>query len=410
MSSMGRRFAALALLLGLAGCEDGVGPAVPTSLVVGSEAVDLMVGDFVPIAVQILDQQGRVMERLKPVFTSSNPSVATVDAAGMMRAVSPGSAGVTAIYGSLRATVAVTVHPDDRQHVRTLTVAVDSLVADTRGGAQPVTVEMINGMGQPVCPQLTFHSSDVVVATARAAGACRLEVVPSHVGEATITVTAGPASDSFRVRVTSTGAVAFFSDRPAAADVVAGATVGYTVRVIDQTGAGLAGTRVYFSATVGEFAAGSVLTDGDGYARAQWQIPTHLAELGQSHRVYFRTQLPTGQITGQTEYVYIDGASLARLALYTGSDYSGWRPITGPIDWARYDGLLIGARGFDQYGNLRRTPLTFTHTSTTTLYRAGPYNSGSLTYVRVYTYTAGTAVVTATAPGGISQSVQITFR
>ena len=66
-------------------------------------------GDSERLSAQVLDQVGRVMEGAVVAWTSGDTAVAVVDSAGVVTAVSEGTAAVTAAAGAASGTVAVTV-------------------------------------------------------------------------------------------------------------------------------------------------------------------------------------------------------------------------------------------------------------------------------------------------------------
>jgi hypothetical protein len=380
---------------------------------VANAATELVVGEVAPAGAQVLDANGRVVQGATPVFSSDNPSVATVGTDGVIRAVTPGTANVSAAYGGTSATVRVTVVGDRRGELQSLQVMADSVVTDWRAGVQAVAVRAVNGFGQTVCPTLTLRTSDPTVATARMAGACRIEVVPLFTGEAVITAEADGRTDTFRVRITSNGQIAFISARPTSAQLVAGGTVSYTVKVLDQASQPIANRRVSFEASVGTVSANSVVTGEDGTATVQWHIPTDLTVLGQNHWFAFRTLLPNGVLAWRDETVFINGASLAEIVLYRSSG-SGWTRLNANAFTApAYTFTNVGASGLDQYGNIRTTDFTFSLTGPWLGWSCGTSNgtrdASGIEYTCFYSYPAQAVTVKATAPDGQNKSVQVTF-
>jgi hypothetical protein len=383
---------------------------------VAGPAMSLAVGDAAPVAAQVLDRNGRVMAGAALVFSTDNPTVATVGADGMVRGVSPGTANVTAAYGGASATVRVTVTADRRGDLQSLDVLADSVVADRRAGVQTVAIRALNGYGQPVCPRLTLRSSDPSVATARDAGTCRIEIVPSIAGTTTITVAAEGRTDTFLVRVTSTGATSFFSARPTSEQLVAGATVSYTVKVVDQSNRPVAGQAVNFEVGVGSLSANTVVTDSSGNATVRWTIPTHLRELGQTSSITYRTTFQNGQVGGRVEEVFINGASLAEIVLYSGHPYSSdfVRVTADSLLVPAYNYAYVGASGLDQYGNVRTVDFTFSVATGNQPWwwscgeSAGIRLYSGLEYTCIYSY-PGTVTVTARAPSGEQRSLRIRY-
>lgn len=411
------KLAALLLMLFAAACDESpVALPEAASVAVAGSSMSMLVGDAAPVAAQVLDGQGRVMQELTPVFSTDNPSVATVGADGTVRALSPGTANVTAAYGGTSATVKVTVAADRRGDLQNLTVLADSVVADRRAGVQAVAFRGMNGYGQPVCPQLSLRSSDPSVATARMGGTCRIEIVPAIAGTTTITVEADGRTDTFLVRVTSTGATSFFSARPTSEELVAGATVSYTVKVLDQTSRPVAGQAVNFEVGVGSLSATTVVTGEDGTATVQWQIPTDLREWGQTSWISYRTTHQNGAVGGRTEDVFINGASLAEIILYSssGSGSTLTRVTADSLVAPGYSYVDVAASGLDQYGNVRAVDFTFSAAGGSQYWSwscggpAGTRLSSGLEYTCIYSY-PGAVTVTARAPNGVQRSVRIRF-
>jgi hypothetical protein len=82
-------------------------PAVALEL--NRDAIELPVGTNAATAVAVRGTDGRVLQNRVVTYTSDNPAVAEVSAAGVVRALAGGSARIIAAYGSLRDTLVVTV-------------------------------------------------------------------------------------------------------------------------------------------------------------------------------------------------------------------------------------------------------------------------------------------------------------
>jgi uncharacterized protein YjdB len=386
-------------------------PAVQVT--VANAAMELVVGETAPAGAQVMDASGRVVQGAVPVFSSGNPAVATVGTDGVVRGVTPGTATIRASYGASSATVQVTVAADRRNELQSLQVMADSVVTDWRAGVQAVAVRAVNGFGQTVCPTLTLRTSDRAVATARTAGPCRIEVVPNFTGEAVITAEADGRTDTFRVRITSNGQIAFISARPTSAQLVAGATVSYTVKVLDQASRPIANQRVSFEASVGTVSANSVVTGEDGTATVQWQIPTDLRNLGQNHWFAYRALLPNGVLVAREETVFINGASLAEIVLYRGSPGAFTRLNSAAITVPGWSSVYLGASGLDQYGNVRTANFTFALTGTHYGWSCGgsdgTRDAFGVEYTCFYGPSGATTTLTATAPDGQQKSVKVIF-
>lgn len=413
-----KRLLAPLAVLAMAACDETPVslPELPeaTTVTVTASEIQLVVGDVASLQARVLDQEGRPLEDASPTFTSDAPTVAFVDPSGLVRAVTPGTANITAAYGGATAQTRVTVTRDERGFVRSLELMADSLAVDTRMGVQAVTVRAFDGTGQQVCPALTIRSSDASVATAvlvASAGGCRLDVTPVFPGETTITVTADGVSDSVRVRVTSEAMTAFVSARPAAASIFAGNTVPYTVRVIDEAGNGIAGRVVNLDVSAGTLSASRVTTGADGTATVQWTLPTRLNEVGRNHTFRMRTQLPNGSVVTRTEDVAIDTAPLVRLTLYSRDPSTGTLSTLNPaqpISLRIYESFNLAAEGVDQFGNQAAPSLVFSIPGSLTLCGSQSFISETLRGVCVLSFSSGRARITVSG-NGLSRSVDLVF-
>jgi hypothetical protein len=420
MFASGKWFAVALVAFGVAACDESpVTLPEPTSIAAAAAEIKLTVGDVATLPNQVLDQQGQVIPGVQPTFTSNNPSVAAVDATGTVRAMSAGSANITAAYGSVTATSKVTVGNDLRSLVRSLDVLADSVAADVRVGAQAVALRAFNGFGQPVCPAVNVQVNDPSVASVTQDG-CRLVVTPRFQGRTTVRVSADDVSDTFVVNVTSSGMTALFSSRPAASALFAGNTVSYSVRVIDAQGNGIAGRRVAFDVSAGTLSTSSSTTDSGGYVTVQWTLPINLRQLGNNQSIAFSTVLPNGAVSTRTETAFINGASLASITLYRTkipfvAAGSQWEPITtASITSPRSHYGYLGARGEDQYGNIRVEDYTFTFTTNggnSSLCTTEFVTSDHIEYTCFVYYYGGNGSGTFTASaGGMSKSVEVVFQ
>ena len=113
------RLSALLAVVALAkGCGDGESPSAPptpeparpTTVRVSPATHELTaLGTTVQLSAEVRDQNARVMAGATVTWTTSASSVATVDAAGLVRAVGNGTATITASAGSASGSAAVTV-------------------------------------------------------------------------------------------------------------------------------------------------------------------------------------------------------------------------------------------------------------------------------------------------------------
>ena len=187
--------AAGAIALAVLSCGDGAvePPPAPTPVATtvtvspGSAALNAL-GETARFTAEVRDQNRQVMASAAVTWASSDVSVASVDASGLMTAAGNGSATITATAGSGSGTAAVTV----AQVVSAVAVspAADTLVAF--GDTVRLTATATDGNGHTVAtePEFSWSSSDTLVARVDDSGL----VTGVDKGTATITATAGDYS------------------------------------------------------------------------------------------------------------------------------------------------------------------------------------------------------------------------
>lgn len=159
-------------------------PRRPTTVTVSPATAELTaLGTTMQLAVEVHDQNDRVMAGVTVTWTSSASSVATVDASGLVTAVAEGMATITASAGSASGSAEVTV----MQPVAAVQVVP---AADTigLGSTLELTAEGFDENGHAVEGiEFLWESSDAAIATVDASGL----VTGVTVGAATITASAG---------------------------------------------------------------------------------------------------------------------------------------------------------------------------------------------------------------------------
>ncbi|HEV2146562.1 MAG TPA: Ig-like domain-containing protein [Longimicrobiaceae bacterium] len=145
------------LLLSLGGCDDPAGPAV-ASVEVTAPAPVVPVGRTLQLTAAVLDPSGGAHTG-KVRWSSSDPSVATVDQAGVVEGVKPGRVRIAAAAGGKSGEVELTV-----TSIASMTIQPpnDSLFA---GSTYQLAVRVLDGRGAPVsAPPVAWSSSDTLVA------------------------------------------------------------------------------------------------------------------------------------------------------------------------------------------------------------------------------------------------------
>ena len=164
----------LAIAGWVAACGDGAteppspdSPRATTLTVTPATAGLTALGETVRLSAEVRDHNGQAMAGATVTWSSGDPSVATVDATGLVTAVSNGTATIAATSGSVSGTAAVTV----TQAVSAVTVspAVDTLVA--RGDTVRLAAAATDANGHAVAEsEFSWASGDTAVATVDPAG------------------------------------------------------------------------------------------------------------------------------------------------------------------------------------------------------------------------------------------------
>jgi uncharacterized protein YjdB len=255
--------AALLLLGGITSClslHNIMGPARAKSagsVTVSPASATIAVGGTVTLTETTLDGSGNVMKDHPSSWSSNNTSVAAVDRSGIVSAVAPGSAIITATNGDLSGTSAITVTGDSLASDPVASVSVSPAVDTLAVGstAQLVaTARDANGAslgGRTV----TWSSDNTATATVSASGAVR----GIAVGSARVTATCEGHTGSSSVTV-SVVPVASVVVSPSSANLAAGATQQLSASAKDAGGHTLTGRVISWSSD--NTAAASVSSSG----------------------------------------------------------------------------------------------------------------------------------------------------
>src|SRR5690606_6746406 len=114
MSASPARGAAVHGMLGLAtflaACGDPSGPSRVATIVLDAPTTELAVGGTVQLSATVRDRDGNLLTDEPVRWSTSNPAVVSVNAAGLATAVAPGSASVTASADGRSASAQLTVY------------------------------------------------------------------------------------------------------------------------------------------------------------------------------------------------------------------------------------------------------------------------------------------------------------
>ena len=166
-------------------------PAEPTAL-----GEPLQLGETLQLSVEALDENGQAVAGVEFSWESSNTSVATVDATGLVTAVAEGTATITASAGDVQAMVEITV-VSATQPVVSVEVS-PSAETITLGGTLQLSAEAFDENGQAVAGvEFSWESNNTSVATVDATGL----VTGVAEGSATIFASAGSVQGRAHIAV-----------------------------------------------------------------------------------------------------------------------------------------------------------------------------------------------------------------
>ena len=230
-------FLAVVLVAGLVwttGCGDAATepppsePPRPAAVTVNPASVQLQaLGATGQLTAEVRDQNGQVIANVAVAWTSSDRSVAAVNASGLVTAVGNGAATITAMAGSVSGNAAVTV----AQEVSSVAVSPATATIGALGGTLRLSAEALDPNGSVVADAVfTWTSSDRSVAAVDASGL----VTAAGNGAATITATMGSVSGSAAVTVAQE--VSSVTVAPAEATIVPGDTLRLAAAAFDAQG------------------------------------------------------------------------------------------------------------------------------------------------------------------------------
>ncbi len=213
-------------------------------------------GDTAMVTATVTDANGHAIEAPEVVWVSADPSVAGVDADGLVTAMSPGSTEVTATSGGVAAGVVVTVESRSSISIQPAALRFAALGDTARLTARDST-------GHPIeTARVLWTSRDSLVATVGPGGL----VKATGNGGTTIWATSG--ADSAAAHVTVEQIPAGITIAPRSVTLVVGDTATLEATVADANGHRVAGAGVTWSsanssvATVGS--TGRVVGVGPG--------------------------------------------------------------------------------------------------------------------------------------------------
>jgi uncharacterized protein YjdB len=201
------------------------------------------------LAALVLDDQGTKIADAQVAWTSSDPAVVEVSAAGELTAKASGKAEVTAAVGELKEIVPVVV-----QIVSSIKPATDELALLT-GETKQVVAELLDETGTPCKGEVEWTGGDRAVATVTADGTVTA-VAP---GSATLKVSGFELTAEVKVTVTAPVAASLEAGQPSL-ELAAGAIGTVTVSARNAAGEPLQGAAVAWASA--DEAVATVAPDG----------------------------------------------------------------------------------------------------------------------------------------------------
>ncbi len=208
------------------------------SLTVSPTAATIVVGGTQQLTATPLDANGNPLSGRTITWSSDAPSVATVNANGLVPAVGVGSANITATSEGKSAAAAITVNP-----VPVASVSVSPATASIYAGAtQQLTATLLDANGNPLSGRTITWSSDAPgVATVNGSGLVTAEAA------GTASITAASEGKSGSAAITVIVPVASVSLSPTSATILVGATQQLTATPLDANGNPLSGRAIIWS-------------------------------------------------------------------------------------------------------------------------------------------------------------------
>lgn len=231
-------------------------PPRPTAVSVSPATAQLgALGETVRFTAEVRDQNGQAIANAAIAWTSSDASVAVVDASGLVTAVSNGTATITATAGSVSGSAAVAV----AQQVRSVTVSPGTATIGALGDTLRLSAEALDSNGSAIADAVfTWASSDRSVAPVDASG------LVTAVGNGAATITAMVGSVSGSAAVTVDQVVGSVTVSPAMATVAPGDTLRLSADAVDANGNAVAAPGIAWTSNN----AGVATVDAAGLVRA----------------------------------------------------------------------------------------------------------------------------------------------
>jgi uncharacterized protein YjdB len=326
--------------------RDATGPSAVVSVTVTPPAsTDVEVGGTQQLGATPLDAAGNPLTGQAVTWTSSDSTIATVSAAGLVTGIAPGTVMVTATCDTRGNFVTIVVQPPPAslsvyQSGATLAVGASlALYADPQSD---------NG-GSAFAGTVTWTSSNTSVATVTPFSAAASHVSAIAPGTATITASTGGVSGTSVITVVTAGSglVASVAISPSSANFVEGpqgfgAPVQLTAALADTSGNALTGFPVTWTSSDGTIASvsstglvtpnPSVVTSSVATITASSEGVSATAAVTVNPQVLSVTVVPSNPSIALGQTVVLTATPL---------DANG-HPLTGvPVSWTNFNANFV---------------------------------------------------------------------
>jgi len=218
-----------------------VSPAPVSSIAINPGSVSLVAGQTTTLLAVLKDAAGNTLTGRTIAWSSNATGVATVSSAGLVTAVAPGTATITAASEGQSATASVTVSAIPVASVAVTPPSADIVV----GGTATFTAAAKDASGNVLTGrEITWTVDKSAVATVSSTGV----VTGVGAGTAKITAASGAVSGSANVTVTL-APVASVTLTPNNASIVVGGTAPLTATLKDAAGNVLTGRTIQWSSS-----------------------------------------------------------------------------------------------------------------------------------------------------------------
>jgi uncharacterized protein YjdB len=308
-----------------------VSPPSPNVVVLTPAQLLVEEGNSAQLSAQVLDDQGRELPNSTVSYSSSNTSVATVSAAGVVTGVSPGTATITGSSSGKTGSAQVTVTATP---VASVSVTPGQPVIAV-GATITLTAQALGSSNQPLLGRtVTWSSSTPSVATVTGTGT----VTALNAGSTVIFASIDGVLGWTNVTVVHVP-VASVTVSPATSDVPIGQTTTLTATLTDASGSTLSGRVVAWSSNQTSIAtvSGSGVVTGVSAGTATITAMSE-GQVGTATVNVVAPGVRTVQVTPSSATIPILGSVTLTATV---RDPSG-AIINVPVSWSSSNGLVAG--------------------------------------------------------------------